>query len=79
VGKDEVKAWAIRKNDTAVDAASQIHTDFGKGFINAEVISAEKLIANPTFVDKLEKNMKKEGKAYIVKDGDICHFNCKYK
>lgn len=79
MGKDEVRAWAIRKNDTAVEAASQIHTDFSKGFISAEVIASDKLIANPKFMEKLEKNMKKEGKTYVMRDGDICHFNCKFK
>lgn len=59
VGKDEVKAWAIRKNDTAVDAAGSIHTDFTKGFISAEVLHSDKLIANPKLMEKFEKSMKK--------------------
>lgn len=68
----------MRKGDTAVEAASQIHNDFSKGFISAEVLASEKLIGDPPAnLDKLK--MKKEGKAYVVKDGDIMHFNCKFK
>jgi ribosome-binding ATPase YchF (GTP1/OBG family) len=59
VGKDEVRAWATRKNDSAVEAASQIHSDFSKGFISAEVIASDKLIANPKLMDKFEKSLKK--------------------
>ena len=53
VGKDEVKAWATRKNDTSVEASKQIHTDFAKGFISVEVIHSNKVIANPKLADNL--------------------------
>ena len=69
-----MRAWAIRKGETAVQAAGKIHTDFIRGFINAEVIHADTLISNPTYKLKLAKHIKKEGKTYIVKDGDVMHF-----
>ena len=74
-----MKAWATRKNDTAPEASKAIHTDFAKGFISAQVIHSEKIIENPKMIDNLEKNMKKEGKTYVVQDGDVCVFNCKFK
>lgn len=74
-----MKAWAIRKGETAIEAGMKIHTDFGKAFINAEVLHADALLAHPEWKDKLQKNSKKEGKIYVVKDGDIVHFNCKIK
>lgn len=78
VGTDEVRAWTIRKNSTAPKAASVIHTDFEKGFISAEVVTFkdfEALGANGP--DKLKKLLRKEGKEYIVQDGEIVHFKCK--
>ena len=62
-----------------MEAGGKIHTDFTKGFINAEVIHSNKLLSNPDYKDKLSKYSKKEGKGYIVNDGDILHFNCKFK
>jgi len=50
-----------------------------RGYINAEVIHADVLLKNPSYKDKLVKYSKKEGKAYIVKDGDVINFNCKIK
>ena len=79
VGTDQVRAWAIRKGETALEAGGKIHSDFTKGFINAEVIHADTLIKNPAYKDKLVKYSKKEGKTYVVKDGDIMHFNTKLK
>lgn len=79
VGTDEVRAWAIRKGETAHEAGGKIHSDFTKGFINAQVLHADTLLKNPSYKQKLSKYSKKEGKAYIVKDGDIMHFNSKIK
>ncbi|EGR31062.1 hypothetical protein IMG5_118400 [Ichthyophthirius multifiliis] len=78
VGTDEVRAWTIRKNIVAPKAASAIHTDFEKGFISAEVISYKDFekLGNQAF-DKFAKKMNKQGKDYIVQDGDIIHFKCK--
>ena len=50
-----------------------------KGFINAEVIHADILLEHPQYKDKLNKHSKKEGKTYKVKEGDILHFNSKFK
>lgn len=79
MGKDEVRAWPIRKGETAMEAAGKIHTDFSKAFAGAEVLHADTLIDHPEYKEKLGKYSKKEGKAYVVKDGDIIHFNCKIK
>ena len=47
MGKDEVRAWAIRKGENAMEAGGKIHSDFMKAFINAEVIESDKLLKNP--------------------------------
>ena len=55
-----------------------IHTDFEKGFISAEVMAYKDFEAlGPNGVEKLKKSFRKEGKDYIVQDGDIVHFKCK--
>jgi ribosome-binding ATPase YchF (GTP1/OBG family) len=72
VGEDEVRAWNIRKGQTAVEAAGAIHTDLARGFIAAECftyndlmqLGSEKLI-------KEKGKFKLEGKEYVVKDGDV--------
>lgn len=74
-GVKEVRAWTVRLNSTAPQAAGVIHTDFEKGFIRAEVISYDDFIQY-----KGEQGAKDagkwrlEGKEYIVKDGDVIHF-----
>lgn len=78
VGTDENRCWTIRKGSKAPEAASAIHTDFEKFFVSAEVISYENIAKlGEDVVGKLKKSMSKEGKEYIVKDGDIVHFKCK--
>jgi ribosome-binding ATPase YchF (GTP1/OBG family) len=79
VGKDEVKAWAIRSGETAMEAGGKIHSDFSKGFISADIIHSDSLIKNPSFCDKVLKHSRKEGKKYVVKDGDVISFNTKLK
>ena len=74
-GKNEVRAWEIRKGATAPEAAGKIHTDFEKGFIRAEVFHFDD-------IDRLgsESSVKEagrwrlEGREYVVNDGDIMHF-----
>ena len=74
-GKNEVRAWEIRKGATAPEAAGKIHTDFEKGFIRAEVFHFDD-------IDRLgsESSVKEagrwrlEGRDYVVKDGDIMYF-----
>ena len=74
-GGDECRAWTIHRGDSAPKAAGVIHTDFEKGFIKAEVIRIEDLLALKTDAACREKGkLRIEGKDYIVKDGDVMHF-----
>lgn len=75
-GEMETRAWTIKKNTKAVDAASKIHTDIARGFIRAEIISYDDLVQNEgSMVKAKEKGLVRlEGKDYIMKDGDIVHF-----
>ncbi|MCC7038832.1 MAG: redox-regulated ATPase YchF [Burkholderiales bacterium] len=74
-GPKEVRAWTIRKGDSAPRAAAAIHTDFEKGFIRAEVIAFDDFIACKGEVGAKEAGkMRLEGKDYIVRDGDVMHF-----
>lgn len=75
VGSDEVKAWTFRLGMKAPACAGIIHTDFERGFIRAEVMSYDDLIECGNEAKVKEKGkMRLEGKEYIMKDGDICHF-----
>ncbi|KMT65056.1 redox-regulated ATPase YchF [Catenovulum maritimum] len=74
-GVKEVRAWTIKVNSTAPQAAGKIHTDFEKGFIRAETIAYDDYIEHQG--EQGAKNAgksRKEGKDYIVKDGDVMHF-----
>ena len=74
-GPDESRAWTIVKGTKAPQAAGKIHTDFEKGFIRAETIAYDDLIANGTMAKAKEKGLvRSEGKEYVVKDGDIILF-----
>ena len=74
-GVKEVRGWTIKIGDSAYDAAGQIHTDFQKGFICAEVISYADYIEYGSEAKVKEAGkMRLEGKEYIVSDGDIMHF-----
>ena len=74
-GKKETKAWTVKKNSTAVEASSVIHTDFEKGFIRAETISYQDYIKyNGLKGAKENGKIRQEGKEYLIKDGDIVHF-----
>lgn len=74
-GSDEVRAWTIKKGTKAPQAAGKIHTDFEKGFIRAEVISFNDLVANETMTAAKEKGLvRSEGKDYVMQDGDIVLF-----
>ena len=74
-GKVEVRAWTIKKNTKAPQAAAVIHNDFEKGFIKAEVISYEDFIryGGETKCKDAGK-LRLEGKEYIVQNGDVMHF-----
>ncbi|MCB1645607.1 MAG: redox-regulated ATPase YchF [Pseudomonadales bacterium] len=74
-GVKEVRAWTVRQNATAPQAAAVIHTDFEKGFIRAEVIGYDDFVAhNGEAGAKDAGKWRLEGKEYIVKDGDVIHF-----
>ena len=74
-GEKETKAWTVKKNSTAPDASSIIHTDFQKGFICAETMSYEDYIKYGGSKGANENGkIRQEGKEYLVKDGDIIHF-----
>jgi GTP-binding protein YchF len=75
IGKDEVKAWTIKENTTALKAAGSIHSDIEKGFIRAEVISWEELLKHGSFQTAKEKAaVRLEGKDYLVQNGDVIYF-----
>ena len=75
VGEDEVKAWTIKKNTIALEAAGEIHSDIQKGFIRAEVLAYDDLIKYGTFKDaKAAGRVRLEGKEYVVEDGDIINY-----
>ncbi|OUS20330.1 redox-regulated ATPase YchF [Litorivita pollutaquae] len=75
VGPKEARAWTIRHGTSAPQAAGVIHGDFEKGFIRAETIAYDDFIANGGEAGAKEAGkMRAEGKAYVVKDGDVLHF-----
>jgi len=74
-GEDECRAWTIRRGTKAPQAAGKIHSDFERGFIRAEVVSYEDLMACGTMNAAKEKGLiRSEGKEYVVQDGDIILF-----
>jgi hypothetical protein len=74
-GVKEVRAWTVKQNATAPQAAGVIHTDFEKGFIRAEVIAFDDFIEfNGESGAKEAGKWRLEGKEYKVKDGDVVHF-----
>ena len=74
-GPKEARAWTIHKGDTAPVAAGVIHTDFQKGFIKAEVVSFEDLVAAGSLAEARTKGkVRMEGKDYVMHDGDVVEF-----
>ena len=74
-GKTEVRAWTITKGTKAPGAAGKIHSDFERGFIKAEIVSYDDLIACGTYAAARDKGLVRlEGKEYVVQDGDIILF-----
>jgi GTP-binding protein YchF len=72
VGEDECRAWTVRRGATAPEAAGEVHTDLQKGFIRAEVVAYDDLVALGGMNEaKAKGKLRVEGKEYIVKDGDI--------
>ena len=75
VGKDEVRAWPIRKGTTAHDAAGKVHSDIKRGFIRAETITCNDLKElGDEKACKAAGKVRLEGKTYVVQDGDIINF-----
>ncbi len=71
----EARAWPIPAGSTAVEAAGRIHTDFARGFICAETIAADELIAlGGEQAARSAGRMRQEGRSYVVRDGDVMHF-----
>ena len=74
-GEKEVRAWTIPQGTKAPQAAGVIHTDFERGFIRAEIVAYEELVACGSFNAAKEKGLvRSEGKEYIIKDGDVVLF-----
>ena len=74
-GPKEARAWTIHKGDTAPMAAGVIHTDFQKGFIKADIVSFDDLIAAGSMAEaKAKGKVRMEGKEYVMADGDVVEF-----
>ena len=75
VGEDECRAWSIPRQTTAVLAAGEIHSDISRGFIRAEVVGYDQLIARGTLAACRDHGeLRLEGKEYVVNDGDVINF-----
>ena len=71
-GPDEVRAWTVRRGASAVEAAGAIHSDLARGFIRAETVAFDDLVAAGDMrAAKAEGKVRQEGKNYIVQDGDV--------
>jgi ribosome-binding ATPase len=75
VGEDECRAWTIRSGATAWEASGEIHSDIQHGFIRAETVGYEDLIASGSLGEaRTRGRLRLEGKDYVVKDGEVVHF-----
>jgi ribosome-binding ATPase YchF (GTP1/OBG family) len=74
-GPKETRAWTIRRGETAPEAAGEIHTDFQKHFIKAEVVAFDDLMAAGSMVAvRAAGKARIEGKDYVMRDGDVVEF-----
>jgi GTP-binding protein YchF len=74
-GEKEVRAWTVPRGSRAPQAAGEIHTDFERGFIRAEVIAWDKLVEAGSMAAARSRGwVRTEGKEYVVRDGDVMHF-----
>ncbi|MEX2247020.1 MAG: redox-regulated ATPase YchF [Dehalococcoidia bacterium] len=72
VGPDECRAWTVRGGSTAPVAAGKIHTDMERGFIRAEVVHWDALLADGSIAEaRKHGHLRQEGKTYVVQDGDV--------
>ena len=76
VGEDECRAWPIRRGTVAREAAGKIHSDIERGFIRAEVVPFEELVAARGQMAEARKqgHLRLEGKDYVIQDGEVVHF-----
>jgi len=75
VGEDEVRAWTIRRNTAAREAAGAIHSDIERGFIRAEVVAWDLLLERGSLATCRDQGeLRLEGKEYVVNDGEVMHF-----
>src|SRR5213078_2474917 len=73
-GEDETRAWEVRRGATAPQAAGVIHTDLQRGFIRAEVVSYDDLVAAGSMeAARAAGKIRVEGKEYVVREGDVLH------
>ena len=73
-GEKEARAWTLRRGQTALDAAAEIHSDFARGFIRCEVIRMDDLVACGSRAEAARRGLQRlEGKDYVVEDGDVLH------
>jgi hypothetical protein len=73
-GETEARAWTLRRGETALDAAAEIHTDIARGFIRCEVIRAGDLVECGSRAEAARRGLQRlEGKDYAVEDGDVLH------
>ena len=75
-GETEARGWTLRRGQTALEAAASIHTDIARGFIRAEVVGYDELMAVEGSMSAARDRgrLRLEGKDYQVQDGEICHF-----
>jgi ribosome-binding ATPase YchF (GTP1/OBG family) len=72
VGPDECRAWNVKRRATAPVAAGKIHTDLERGFIRAEVVRWNELLADGSLAEaRKHGHLRQEGKTYVVEDGDV--------
>ncbi len=75
VGEDECRAWTLRSGASALDAAGEIHSDIQRGFIRAEVVKCEDLVAAGSLAEARSRaQLRLEGKEYVIHDGEVVHF-----
>ncbi len=74
-GGKEVRAWSLKRGETALSAAEKVHTDFAQNFIKAQVINVDELIAGGSWqVAKARGKIRLEGRDYVMQEGDVVEF-----
>jgi ribosome-binding ATPase YchF (GTP1/OBG family) len=74
-GDPEVRAWTVRQGAKAPEAAGVIHSDIERGFIKAEIVAYDDLVAAGSYATARERGkVRLEGRDYVMKDGDVCLF-----